>query len=139
KARALAIGVAAVLVCVGLNGWAAYRALSKETDALEAQLKRASMELFKEPRTDAKQIIDDLKLGPRGGAPPVPLLTALDVLDEVTRKVPPTDKVRLDILDLDIRAKKTKIRGTVLNVQQLEQLIGELKKIKCFTDIEQDK
>ena len=44
---------------------------------------------------------------------PVPKATAYDLLGKISRKAPPNDDIKLDILELDIRPKKVFIRGTV--------------------------
>jgi general secretion pathway protein L len=139
KAGTLALGVMAVLLFAGLNALASLRALKKEGEALEFQLRKATIELFGERRTDGKEISDELRQGPKGGAPPAPSITAFDLLDELSRAVPPNDKAKLDLFDLDIRPKKTIIRGHADSVAQVEALVEALEKIECFTAIEKGK
>jgi len=137
KAVYLGVVVALVLVFATINAVAARHALTKESEALEAQLKRVSTELFKEPRTNAKAIIDELRAGPKGGAPPIPSTTAFDLLGEISAHIPAD--VKVDVVDLDIRPKKTTIRGTAESTAAVEQLVTELSKIECFKDVEKDK
>ena len=137
KAVYLGVVVAVLLVFATINAVAARHALTKESEALEAQLKRVSTELFKEPRTNAKAIIDELRAGPKGGAPPIPTTTAFDLLGEISQHIPAD--VKVDVVDLDIRPKKTTMRGTAESAQQIDQLVTELQKIDCFKEVEKDK
>ena len=139
KAAYLAVAVLAVLLFAGVNAVAALRASRKEADALEFQLKKATIELFGEPRMDPKAVSEELKGGPKGGAPPIPTTTAYDVLDEISRHVPTTDKLKLDILELDIKPKKTYLKATAESAQQIDDLVDALGKIDCFEKIEKGK
>jgi hypothetical protein len=139
KAGSLALAVVAVLIFAGLNAWASLRGLKKEAEALEAQLRQQTMELFGEARLDGKAVSDELRSGPKGGAPPVPLLSAYDVLNEISRTVPPKDKIKLDVIELDIKPKKTFIKATVERKQDVDDLTESLEKIDCFDKVEKGK
>jgi general secretion pathway protein L len=135
KAGYLAVAVMSILVFAGMNAIASLRELRKEGDALEARLKRETTELFGEPRLDGKAVSEELKAGPKGGAPPIPTLTAYDVLDEISRHVPPGDKGKLDVLELDIKPKKTHVKATAESAQQVDELATALGQIECFEEI----
>lgn len=139
KARWLAVSAMAVLLFAGLNAVASLRGLREEGEALEAQLKRATVELFGEARLDGKAVSEELRGGPKGGAPPVPATTAFDVLDEISRAVPPGDKITLDILELDIKPGKTFIKATAESAQQVDDLVDKLEAIECFKSVEKGK
>jgi hypothetical protein len=66
-------------------------------------------------------------------------MTAYDVLDEISRQVPPGDKSKLDILELEIKPKKVYIKGTVETGAQVDELAAALGKIDCFDTIEKGK
>jgi len=139
KAGWLAVAVLAVLMFAAINAVAALRASRKEAEGLEFQLKRATLELFGEAKLDGTAVSEELRGGPKGGAPPVPTVTAYDVLDEISRKVPPADKGKLDILELDIKPKKTYLKATAESVQQIDDLQAALEKIDCFEKVERGK
>ena len=67
---------------------------------------------------------------------PVPKATAYDLLGEISRKAPPNDDIKLDILELDIRPKKVFIRGTVGSAAAVDDAAGEAERaIECFEEI----
>jgi general secretion pathway protein L len=139
KAGWLAVAVLAVLMFAAINAVAALRASRKEAEGLEFQLKRATQELFGEAKTDGAAVSEELRGGPKGGAPPVPSITAYDVLDEISRHVPTADKGKLDVTELDIKPKKVYLKGTAESVQQLDDLQSSLEKIECFEKVERGK
>jgi general secretion pathway protein L len=139
KGAYFAVATLCVLLFAAVNAIAALRSLHKEADALEAQLKRATTDLFGEPRLDGKAVSDELRAGPKGGAPPIPTITAYDVLDEVSRHVPPPDKGKLDIQELEIKPKKTYIKAVAESAQQVDDLVAALEKIDCFEKVEKGK
>ena len=59
-------------------------------------------------------------------------MTAYDLLDEISHHVPAPDKGKLDITELDIKPKKTYIKGTAETAAQVDDLVAELEKIDCF-------
>jgi general secretion pathway protein L len=139
KSGYLAAAILASLAFAAINAAASLRGLRKEGEALEARLRRETIELFGEPRVDGKAVSEELRNGPKGGFPPVPSLTAYDVLDEISRHVPASDKGKLDITQLEIKPKKTYMKGTVDTAAQVDDLVAELKKIDCFENIETGK
>ena len=79
KAGYLAAAVLAISMFAAINAAASLRGLRKEAEALEAQLKRRqTIELFGEARLDGKAVSEELRSGPKGGAPPIPTMTAYD-------------------------------------------------------------
>jgi Tfp pilus assembly PilM family ATPase len=139
KARALGIAVLAILAFTALNAIASLRALRKESDVLEARLKRETVELFGTAKLDGKAVSEELRRGPQSGMPPVPALTAYDVLDEISRHVPPRDQIKLDVLELDIKPKKTYLKATAASAKEIDALVEALKQIECFGEIQKGK
>ena len=76
-----------------------------------------------------------MKRGFREELAPVPKATAFDLLDQISRKVPPADKIKLDIGELDIRPKKTFLKGTVDTAAAVDEMAAKLKEIDCFEDV----
>ena len=139
KALRLAASLLVMLAFGALNAFASLRGLRREQETLSARLKKESIELFGS-ELDPKAISDELKGGPKGsGPPPIPTVTAFDLLDEISRRVPPTDKIKLDILELDIKPKKTFIKATAETAQQVDDLADALAKIDCFEDVQKGK
>ncbi len=140
KAAYLAAAVMAILMFAAINAAASLRGLHKEADALEARLKRETVELFGEPRLDGKAVSEELRAGPKGGGgPPIPTLTAYDVLDEISRHVPPADKGKLDVLELEIKPKKVYLKATAESAAQVDELASALEKVECFEKVEKGK
>ena len=142
RAKALHLSVAAALIVLftGLYGWVSYRGLRKEHDVLATRLKTATKEVFGKERDDLSRISDELKEGPKASAQvPIPSLSAFDILEEMSRVVPPSDKIRLDFEDLDIRPKKMSIKGTTETAQQVDDLTEALKKIDCIEEVQKGK
>src|SRR5262249_31324190 len=106
KSGYLAAAVLAILAFAAINAAASLRGLRKEGEALEGRLRKQTIELFGEARTDGKAISEELRGGPKGGFPPLPAMTAYDLLDEISKHVPGSDKGKLDITELDIKPKK---------------------------------
>jgi general secretion pathway protein L len=139
KAGYLAAAVLAILAFAAINAAASLRGLRKEGDALEARLRKQTQELFGTPMSDGKAVSEELRGGPKGGAPAVPTTTAFDVLEEISTHVPTPDKGKLDIMELDIKPRKTYLKGTAETAAEVDDLVAELKKIDCFEDIQPDK
>jgi uncharacterized protein YunC (DUF1805 family) len=65
----------------------------------------------------------------------LPKATAFDLLDQISRKVPSADKVKLDVAELEIRPKKTFIKGTADTGAAVDDIAARLKEIDCFEDV----
>ena len=72
----------------------------------------------------------------RGGGLSVPTLSAFDLLDEISRAAPAGI---LDILELNIRPKKTDIKATAGSAQYMDDLAAALAKIPCFKEVDKGK
>jgi hypothetical protein len=53
--------------------------------------------------------------------------------------VPPPDKAKLDVLELDIKPKKVYLKATAESAQQVDDLVASLEKIDCFEKVEKGK
>jgi general secretion pathway protein L len=135
KAVHLGILVAGVLLALGLDVGAALTNLGSERKDLDQQLKSATQELFGKPNPDAKAVTLLLRKGFKEELAPLPKATAFDLLDQISRKVPGADKIKLDIMELDIRPKKTFIKGTVDSAAAVDEIGTKLKEIECYEDV----
>lgn len=141
RARARHLGALAALVCffATINALAGLRSLRGEHERLAAKLKQETIEVFGVARNDARAISEELKGSGSGAAPPIPTVTAFDVFDEIARHVPPADKIKLDILELDIKPKKTYIKATAESAKAVDDLAEGLSKIECFEEVQKGK
>src|SRR4030095_4517224 len=120
---------------IGLDVGAKLSNLGDERKELDKQLKTATTEVFGQPRTDAKEVTDLLRRGSREEMVPLPKATAFDLLDQISRKIPSAEKVKLDVMELDIRPKKTFIKGTVDSGAAVDEIATKLKEIDCFEEV----
>jgi len=135
RAKAVPLG-AAVLVIAAFAAVSAYcdlYRLRKAEKTLTARLATESAEVFNGKSKTAQEILD--MAGPNGGkgrTSPMPKSSAYDLLLEISSKVPPKDKITLDIDKLDIADTKVELSGTVKTPEEIDLLVTALKDIKCF-------
>ncbi|MBW2731418.1 MAG: pilus assembly protein PilM [Deltaproteobacteria bacterium] len=139
KMRFLAISALVILVFGGLNAWASLRSLRGEEQALEAQLKRETRRLFGKPQTDGVAISRTLRRAASGKGSGIPAMTAVDIFEQISQRVPPRDKAKLDVTRLDIKAGKTSIRGTTDSRSSVGKIVKALKAYDCFDNVAQGK
>jgi general secretion pathway protein L len=135
KAAHLGLLAAAILFWWGLDVFAALSNLGTERKALDARLKTATQELFGAPRLDARAVTQTVKKGFKEELAPVPKATAYDLLDQISKKIPPADRIKLDISEIDIKAKKTFIKGTVDSATAVDEIAEKLKEIECYDEV----
>lgn len=135
KAAHLAALGMAILLAGSIDVGAKLSSLRTERKSLDKDLKTATQELFGKPRTDAPAVTELLRRGFREDLAPLPKATAFDLLDQISRKVPPADKVKLDVAELEIRPKKTFIKGTADTAAAVDEIATKLKEIDCFEDV----
>lgn len=135
KAMHLGALAAAVVIAATIDGTMSLSRLTQQQETLQAQLKSATQELFGEPR-DARSVTTLLRRGFKDEMAPLPKATAFDLLDQISRKVPSQERIKLDIQELDIKPKKTTIRGTADSATAIDEMVGRLKEIECYEDIQ---
>jgi type IV pilus assembly protein PilM len=135
KAWHLAVLVAGMIIAVGLDVGAALTNLGNERKDLDLQLKSATTELLGQPNDDAKAVTVLVSKGFKEELAPLPKATAFDLLDQISRKVPSDEKIKLDIMELDIRPKKTFIKGTVDSAAAVDEIGTKLKEIDCYEEV----
>ena len=84
---------------------------------------------------EANDVSAALKRSLRDEMAPLPKATAFDLLDDISNHIPPADKVQVDIEDLDIKAKKTTIKGTIDSAAAVDEIVAKLKDVECFEEI----
>jgi general secretion pathway protein L len=135
RAGHIAMLAASILLAGSIDVGAKLSSLGDDKKQLDKQLKVATTELFGKPRDDAPEVTQLLKRGFREDLAPIPKATAYDLLDQISRRAPAADHVKLDILELDIRPKKTFIKGTVDSAAAVDEMAGKFKDIECFDEI----
>jgi general secretion pathway protein L len=166
KAWHIAALTTALLLAGGIDVGARLSSLNAERKSLDKDLKTATQELFGQPRDDAEAITTLMKRGFREELAPVPKATAFDLLDQISRKMPPgvprpsassssssseaskpegssatpppkgsADEIKLDISELEIRPKKTFMKGTVDTAAAVDEMASKLKEIDCVDDV----
>jgi len=125
-----ALGVSLLVAAAG-DAMATLSRLDKERVDLDKQLETTTKDLFGAPRTDARAIT--LLLKKREETLPLPKATAFDLLGEISKRIPA--EVKLDVTELDIKPKKTFIKGTIDSAAAVEEIVGKLKEVSCFEEI----
>jgi type IV pilus assembly protein PilM len=135
KAMHLGLLVAGLLIAIGLDVGAALTNLGSERKELDLQLKTATQELLGQSNDDAKAVTLLVSKGFKEELAPLPKATAFDLLDQISRKVPSDEKIKLDVMELDIRPKKTFLKGTVDSAAAVDEIGTKLKEIDCYEDV----
>jgi general secretion pathway protein L len=135
KAGHLVMLAASLVLAAGIDLGAKSSSLGAERKALDKELSVATQELFGKPRDDAPAVTELMRKGFREDLAPLPKATAFDLLDQISRKVPPADKVKLDVAELEIRPKKTFIKGTADTAAAVDEIAAKLKEIDCFEEV----
>ena len=146
RAKAVPLGAAvlAVLAFASVSAYANLYRLRKAEKTLTTRLNAESPDVSPDRKPMTAEQVLALSTG-KGGltVSPLPRASAYDVLLEISAKVPPKDKILLDINRLDIDVKKVELAGTVKTPQEIDLLIADLKNVaigedKCFKDIRRD-
>ena len=126
---------AALIACAGIHATVTLRRLSAEQKVLKTQFATAAKELFGAGRIEAADVSAALRRNQKDEMVTLPKATAYDLLDQISGHIPSADKVTVDIDDLDIRPKKTTIKGTVDSAAAVDEMVAKLKEIECFEEI----
>jgi hypothetical protein len=76
-----------------------------------------------------------MRKGFREELAPVPRATAFDLFEQISKRVPAADRIKLDIAEIDIRPKKTFIKGTVDSATAVDEIAERLKEIDCYEEV----
>lgn len=133
KAVHLVMLAAGLLIAGGVNATVSMRRLSSEREQLQSKLKASTTELFGNANMQADDVLSAIKK--TAEAVPLPAATAYDLLNEISRRIPTADLMKIDVQELDIRAKKTTIKGTVDSAAAVDDLVTKLKDVECFEEI----
>jgi type IV pilus assembly protein PilM len=137
RAKAVPLGAAvlAIAACAAGSAYADLYRMRKAEKVLSKRLADESAQHFGSPKSVA-DILSSTAGGAIPQASPLPKMSAYDLLLEISSKVPPKDKITLDIDRLDITDQKLEMYGTVKVSEELDLLVKELQTIKCFQPIQ---
>lgn len=136
RAKAVPLGAAAIAIAAfaAVSAYADLYRLRKAEKVLTTRVSSESMDQFGEARS-ADAVLRSTGPGGVGAMSPLPKLSAYDILLEISAKVPPKDKITLDIDQLQIDETKVDIQGTTKTAEGIDLLVTELKKVECFKDV----
>ena len=135
KLLTLAVSTVLILVFLVANAIASAVALRKEERILKAQLKKTSRVVFGKVMTNPRKVSRLVKKGALSATAGIPVKTAFDVLNMISSQIPDSEKVKLDITRLDIKAGKTYIKGTANSRSEIGAIINSLKAVPCFDKV----
>jgi general secretion pathway protein L len=136
KAVPLGAAVLAIAACAAGSAYADLYRMRKSEKILNKRLADESAQHFNGQQKTASEILSATAGGAIPTASPMPKMSAYDIMLEISSKVPPKDKITLDIDRLDISDQKVDMDGTVKTPEELDLLVAELKKVTCFKEIQ---
>lgn len=136
KAGPLAAGAFVCLAFWAISAWAELGKLRREEGLLDQRLAGATTELFGEP-VSASGVKE--RIAPKEEQSPLPKSTAFDQLVEISRKLPPRDKVKLDVRELEIKPQKTFVKATADSAASIDEIEKRLKDVTCFDEVQRGK
>jgi Tfp pilus assembly PilM family ATPase len=122
-----------VLAFAAGSGYASFYRLNHEKEALDARLAAETTDIFGSPMT-----VEELetKMAPKKEASPLPKMTAYDILNEMSKHLPPKADGKLDVMELEIEPKKVFIKGIADSSVTIDAVQKKLKEIECFGDVQ---
>ncbi|MEO8704995.1 MAG: hypothetical protein ABI867_33390, partial [Kofleriaceae bacterium] len=140
RAKAIPLGAAVLLIAAfaAVSAFADVYRLRKAETTLTARLatEREEIAAFKGKSMSAEDIVNaNTAIGGGPRSSPLPKLSAYDLLLEISAKVPPKEKITLDIDKLDITDQRVELSGTVKTAEEIDLLVTALKEIKCLKEV----
>jgi Tfp pilus assembly PilM family ATPase len=131
KAYQLAAATVVVLAFAAGSAWASYYKLHKNEQILTDRLATESSQLFGSPKS-AEDILHGKEGVAAAAESPLPKNSAYDLLLDINSKLPPKDKITLDVTQLDINESSIEIRGTTKKPEEIDALDTALKEVQCL-------
>jgi general secretion pathway protein L len=134
RAKAVPLGASLLAICAfaAVSAYADLYRLKKAEKTLTQRLANETQEQFQKPMSADDVLNMNGPGGAGGNGSPMPKMTAYDLLLEVNSKIPPKDKITLDVDKIDIDAQKVELSGQTKSPEEIDLLVSELKKIDCF-------
>jgi general secretion pathway protein L len=135
KAVHVGVGVLAIAAFAATAAYADLYRLRKNEKTMATRLANESTEVFGAQKT-AAEVLSSSGAGGGPSASPLPKMSAYDIMLEINSKIPPKDKITIDIDKLDIDDQKVDMSGSVKTAEEIDLLVTELKKVACFKEIQ---
>jgi len=134
KAPLLGALGATILVSFLFSTWAELRSLSREHDALAAELSAASKDALGEETDDPDRVKELLEgAAAKAEIDPMPHFDGFDLMVELSKAVPAT--ITHDIEELELSREHVRIRGIVGSAAEAQQIADGMKQDKCMSDV----
>lgn len=142
KRRALYFTWTAVVLLglLVLGGFLRLSLLRAEEAQLRRRLAHATLQIFDRPMNDPDAVEHKISRALRSRkvtSLPIPDASAYALLSEISRRVPPRDKSKLDVTRLYIRPGKVDMTATAKDAKEVETVVEALKKIPCVKKVKQ--
>ena len=135
KAVHVGVGILAVAAFAAVAAYADLYRLRKAEKTLSTRLANESAEVFGAQKS-AADVLSSSGAGGGASASPLPKMSAYDIMLEINSKIPPKEKITIDIDKLDIDEQKVDMSGSVKTAEEIDLLVTELKKVACFKEIQ---
>lgn len=141
RSKALPLGIAAgaILTCAIGASYADWYRLKKAEKTLALRVAQESAEYYPDGKSrDVATILGASSASGSSNAAvesPLPKLTAFDILLDIADKIPPKDKITLDLTRFEISRDKVDLGGTAKKPEEIDLLVTALREIKCFGEI----
>jgi Tfp pilus assembly PilM family ATPase len=134
RAKAVPLGAAvlAVAAFAAVSAYADLYRLRKAEKTLNTRIANETQELFGASKTADEVLAMNGPGGALGSMSPLPKMSAYDIMLEINSHIPPKDKITLDVDTLNIDPQKIEIDGSAKTPEEIDLLVGELKKVECF-------
>ena len=139
KIFTVAASVLAVLFFAALSAYASLRSLRQDQESLETRLGRETMRVFGKKMLNPRRVSRTLRKKNTAASAAVPERTAVDVMTYIAERLPRSDKVQIEISRLDIKSKKTYLKGTANSQSSVGKLVSALKEVDCFSEVSSGK
>jgi general secretion pathway protein L len=126
----LSVGIASILVMVGVYAWARMYTLGKYESRQKAQLARVTKATLGEEMTEFSVALNRISRGKVAGlAELLPRTTAFDYLHELSKNI---GKEKIDVRKLDVGQKRISLEGEIDSIGALDAVVQSLSQFKCF-------
>jgi general secretion pathway protein L len=129
----VAIAGLVVLLFAGASAYVGLRQLRKDDKLLTERIAVESAEYRGSTMTVSEILSEGGEAGPTE-ASPLPKMSAFDILLEINGKLPPRDRVTIDITELDIRDNKVSFKASAKKPEEIDLFEKAISEVKCLKD-----
>ncbi len=136
RTKLLHIGIAAlvVLAFAGASAWASMRQLRQAEKTLATRIAVESAEVFDGKPKTVKELQALTGGAAVAGDSPMAKMSAYDLLLEINGKLPPRDKVTLNVTAIEIKDNKVNLEGSAKTPEEIDDLQNALQSIPCVKE-----